>query len=348
MSKLRCKDFTVQYFGYDASISGITTEFVPGINVVFAREKGGKTTFLKALAGIVPYTGELFFDDEDLSSVPLEERDFQMLFDDYALFERRSVRYNLEYPLKLRNIPKEERHRRVEEVAELFDLNIMIDAPVYRLNEWLKVSLVLCRAYLRNARVLLIDNIFSKLDLSSRKEAFYRYLPLLRSEIVIYATDSVKEAAALSNKIKFISYGYLLQEGKVEDFVSYPLSISAFSTFGEYVSLIPCILKNDGVLAFGTDFSLTIPKLFSDSYLGKEVVVGATLDDLCFSDNGFDAKVTARFYQKDRFVYALEKDGCPLYVRSEKEIPLDREATVAIKGLTAVFDIINQRTLVKD
>ena len=100
MSKLECKDFSVQYFGYDAAISGITTEFCDGINVVYAAEKGGKTTLLKAFAGIIEYKGELLLDGEDVKTLSLKERDFQMLFDDYALFSRHSARYNLEYPLK--------------------------------------------------------------------------------------------------------------------------------------------------------------------------------------------------------------------------------------------------------
>ena len=172
MSKLVCKDFSVQYFGYDAAINNVTTTFSDGLNVVFAGEKGGKTTFLKALAGLIPHSGELYLDDVNMDDVPLKDRDFQMLFDDYALFSRRSVRYNLEYPLKIRKMPKDERRALIESVAPLFDLDIMIDAPVYRLNEWLKVTLVLCRAYMRRAKVLLIDNIFSKLSLSERREAF--------------------------------------------------------------------------------------------------------------------------------------------------------------------------------
>ena len=43
MSKLRCENLTVKYFGYDAAISSVTTDFSDGINVVFAAEKGGKT-----------------------------------------------------------------------------------------------------------------------------------------------------------------------------------------------------------------------------------------------------------------------------------------------------------------
>jgi len=348
MSKLECKDFTVKYFGYDAAISGVTTDFSDGLNVLYAPAKGGKTTFLKALAGIVEYKGELLLDGVDLHDIPLKERDFQMLFDDYALFSRHSARYNLEYPLKLRKVPKAERRAILEEAAALFDLDLMIDAPVYRLNEWHKVSLVLCRAYLRKAKVLLIDNIFSKLDPQSRKEAFLRYLPLCSGTgIVIYATDDPNEASALSDRIKLLSYGYLLQEGSVSDFRTRPSSITAFASFADYPSILPCVIEEGGLSLFDHRFDLSEISLISDAYLGKEAVVGLSLHDLVRSDVGFVSTVQGRFYQGGEKVYSMRCNEVSFFLSDPDDHRVGETLCVSLRSLTGLFDRINERAIMR-
>ena len=344
MSKLVCKDFSVQYFGYDAAISNVSTTFFDGINVIFAAEKGGKTTFLKALAGIIPHQGELLLDEKNVDDLSLRERDFQMLFDDYALFGRRSVRYNLEYPLKLRKLPKAERRKMVENVAELFDLDIMLDAPVYRLNEWLKVTLTLCRAYLRKANVLLIDNIFSKLSLPERKEAFRRFMPLFEEGIVIYATDSKEEAAALSHQIKFVSCGYLIQEGTAEAFSSHPSTVAVFSAWKDYPTLLPCTVREGGLEIYGTLITLSLKGKIS-AYIGKDAIVGIAPEDISLSTEGFTAEVCGRFYSGDHVVYCAERDQRKLYFVAEEDIRLHSVVTLAVKRVVGVFDSLNERNI---
>ena len=344
MSKLVCKDFSVQYFGYDAAINNVTTTFSDGINVVFAGEKGGKTTLLKALAGIIPHQGELYLDDVNVDELSLKDRDFQMLFDDYALFSRRSVRYNLEYPLKLRKVPKAERRALVEEVCALFDLDIMIDAPVYRLNEWLKVTLVLCRAYLRKAKVLLIDNIFSKLSYLERKQAFRRFMPLFREGIVVYATDSKEEASALSQDIKHLSCGFLMQEGSSQTFCEKPLSLSVFSAWEEYPSILPCTVCEKGVMVENQLIALPVQGVLA-AYIGKDAVVALTPKDIVLSEEGFEAKVVGKFYHGDHIVYAAEADGITVYFESEKELVDSSSVFLSVRGVVGVFDALNERVL---
>lgn len=346
MSKLICKGFNVKYFGYDAAISDVTTTFSDGVNVVYATEKGGKTTFLKALAGIVPYQGELTLDGAPVSDLSLKERDFQMLFDDYALFSRRSVRYNLEYPLRLRKMPKEERRRAVESVASLFDLDIMLDAPVYRLNEWLKVTLTLCRAYLRRPKVLLIDNIFSKLDPSARKEAFLRFMPLFKEGIVIYATDSPDEAAALSDSVKFLSYGYLMQEGSAKTFRTKPNAASVFVSFEKYPSLLPCVATKGGVEIDGVLFPLDA-RLKSDVYLGKEVLAGVAPDGFELSDDGFEVNVIGKFYLDGKAVYSAKKEESTLFFLSEKDLAVGETVKLKLTRIVALFDALNERNVLE-
>ena len=346
MSKLTCKDFTVKYFGYDAAISDVTTTFLDGINVVYAEGKGGKTTFLKALAGIIPYQGEVLLDGENLESISLKDRDFQMLFDDHALFSRRSARYNLEYPLRIRKIPKEKRRQMVESAAELFDLDVMLDAPVYRLNEWLKVTLSLCRAYLRHSKVLLIDNIFSKLDPTQRKDAFLRFLPLFRDGIVIYATDNAWEAAALTEEIKVLSCGYLIQEGSLLELRTKPNAASVFLAFQDFPSILPCKTTQSGVDVFGASFKIAL-RLKSDVYLEKNVLAGVGLGDISLSEQGFEAIVVGKFYHNGGAVYSAKVEDRSLFFSSDRDITVGSTVKLAISRVVALFDVLNERNILE-
>ena len=347
MSKLECKDFTVQYFGYDAAISGVSTSFSDGINVIYAAEKGGKTTFLKALSGLIEHKGELLLDGENIDDVTLKDRDFQMLFDDYALFTRRSVRYNLEYLLSIRKIPKAERKQRIEEILRLFDLDLMIDAPVYRLNEWLKVALVLCRAYLRNAKVLLIDNIFSKLDYQSRKEAFRRFMPLFQGQgIVIYATDSTEEAEALSSDIKFLSYGYLMQEGSGEDFRRAPRSVSAFLSFSDYAGVLSCTASENGLL-FGDYLLPWEGTSVNEVYFGKEVLAGISSSDLVLSESGLAVRIQGRFLSCGKPLYTARYGEDDLWFFSDRELSIGEKVHLVPMRTTGLFDPVNQRSILR-
>ncbi len=346
MSKLVCKDFSVKYFGYDAALSSVTTTFSDGVNVIYAATKGGKTTFLKALAGIVPYQGELTLDGVSLTDVSLKDRDFQMLFDDYALFTRRSARYNLEYPLRLRKIPKAERNEMVERVAELFDLDVMLDAPVYRLNEWLKVTLVLCRAYLRRPKVLLIDNIFSKLDPTLRKEAFLRFMPLFKDGIVIYATDSAEEAAALSKSIKVLSCGYLMQEGSASDFAKKPNAVSVFTAFERYPSVFSCTVSENALTVDGCSFAVNFT-LKSDVYLGKDVFAGCSPTDLAVSEAGFNALLCGKFYFNDKPLYVGENNGAKFFFFGDEGLEIGKTVHLSVKNVAGLFDALNERSILE-
>ena len=348
MSKLVCKDFSVKYFGYDESISCVSTEFSDGINVLFAAKKGGKTTFLKGLAGVVPSTGSLFYDDVDLSTLSLKDRDFQMIFDDYALFSRHSARYNLEYPLKIRKVPKEDRHKRAEEAAALFDLDLMIDAPVYRLNEWHKVSLALCRAYLRGAKVILIDNVFARLDPMTRREAFRRYLPLFAEKgIVIYATDDPQEAEALSGRIKLLSYGYLMQEGSAVDLATKPACLTSFLSFNTYPSVLPLLVNGET----GETFGVTLPKgtviSVAESYQGKELIAGFIPSDFSLSENGFSAIIEAKFHAFDNTIYRLNHEGKGFFAALPDEYGIGEKVSVLPIRLSCLFDSVNQRAIMR-
>ena len=348
MSKLICRDIHIKYFGHDESVCGFSAEFSDGFNVIFGAEKSGKTTLLKGIAGLIGSEGDVFLDETDVRSLSMRERDFAFVFDDYGLFSRRTVRYNLEYPLKIRGVPKEERRRIARESAALFDLEIMIDCPVYKLNEWHKVALALCRAYLRNAAVLFIDNVFAALDLCTRKEAFYRFMPLFTNRgIVVYATDSVEEAAFLSDKVQYLNCGYLLQEGSVAEFRSAPSCVAAFESFHECVSVLPATLTEEGLLALGTVIPFDLSRLIGENYVGTEVYIGLRAEDVVTAEEGIPATIVGKFYSDNGYMYSARSGDAELYLSEEADHPVPSDVHFVIRNVFTLFDPTNERAIVR-
>ncbi|MBP5404478.1 MAG: ABC transporter ATP-binding protein [Clostridia bacterium] len=348
MSKLTCRDVNVGYFGYDNVIRGFSADFSDGFNVVFAGEKGGKTTLLKGLAGVIESKGDILFDGEDVRGLSLQERDFAMVFDDLALFERRSVRYNLEYPLKLRKLPKERRNEIVREAAALFDLDVMIDAAVYKLNVWHKTALSLCRAYLRRARVTFIDNVFASLDLETRREAFYRFMPLFSGRgIVVYATDSVSEAAFLSEEILYLNCGYLLQKGSLSELSEKPACAASFLTFSEHAALLPARLTEEGIKVFDFLFSFDKTRLIGENYIGKEVLLGLRPEDAEIALSGASAVFQGRFFGEKGSLCALNVEGNPLFILGDTSLSVGEEVKFIVRKVFALFDVVNERAIVR-
>lgn len=348
MSKLVCRDVCAKYFGYEESVTGFSASFSHGINVIFGAQGSGKTTLLKAICGLNEASGDVFFDEVNIRDIPLKDRDFQMVFDDLGLFGRHSVRYNLEYPLKKRGVDKATRQNALLEAAVKFGLDVMIDAPVYRLTEWHKIALALCRVYLRKPKVVFIDNVFSCLDLCTRKQAFAEFMPLLANlGIVVFATDSISEAATLSKDIYFLNAGYLLQKGSVREILHEPSCASAFLSFNEYPSVLEVQLEKEGVLidGFKTSFSSKLP--ISDVYVGKTVLLGALPMDFVLSDAGFEGQVVSRFYTTDDFVYVIQTKAGRVYAALSEILSVGDSVKIGLRCVRFLFDYANERRITR-
>ena len=88
----------------------------------------GKSTTLRMVAGLEDITrGELYIDGKLVNDVEPKDRDIAMVFQSYALYPHMTVRGNMEFPLKLRKLPKEEIDRRVNQAAEILGITEYLD-----------------------------------------------------------------------------------------------------------------------------------------------------------------------------------------------------------------------------
>ena len=188
----------------------------------------GKTTLLRIIAGLeTPDTGsDIWFDDDNVTALPVERRKVGMVFQSYALFPNMSVRKNIGYGLKMQKLPKSEIDARVTEVLNMCQLQPFANRAVTALSGGQRQRVALARAIAPRPRLLLLDEPLSALDASLR-EALRDELAVLLREFditAIFVTHDQDEAMAIADRVAVMSHGRVVQSGSPEDLYRNPIS----------------------------------------------------------------------------------------------------------------------------
>src|SRR5579862_1511761 len=111
--------------GAAPAVDALDLEIKDGEFMVLVGPSGsGKTTALRMLAGLEPLDGgRIEIGGRDISDVQPKDRDFAMVFQNYALYPSKTVAENMGFALKMQHVPKTERDRRVREAAKLLNLD---------------------------------------------------------------------------------------------------------------------------------------------------------------------------------------------------------------------------------
>ncbi len=152
------------------ALDGVDLVVDPGELVVLLGPSGcGKTTALRCLAGLEDVTaGTVHIAGEDVSRVPTNQRDLGMVFQQYSLFPHLTVMENVEFGLRMRKVPAEDRRRRSQESLDLVGLGEHGKRYAHQLSGGQQQRVALARALVTRPRVLLLDEPLSALDAKVR------------------------------------------------------------------------------------------------------------------------------------------------------------------------------------
>ena len=114
--------------------------------------------------------GELLIDGKKMNDVEPRDRDIAMVFQSYALYPHMTVRENLEFPLKLRKMPKNEINQKVDQAAEILGITPYLDRKPKALSGGQRQRVAIGRAIVREPKVLLMDEPLSNLDAKLRNQ----------------------------------------------------------------------------------------------------------------------------------------------------------------------------------
>ena len=187
-------------------LDGIDMDINEGDFVCLVGPSGcGKSTFLRIMVGFEkPNEGSVIFNGKKVTKSGPERI---MVFQEGALFPWLNVRDNVEFGLKMANIPIDERHKISKRYLEMMQLDKFVDSFTYQLSTGMKQRVAIARALAMDPSILLMDEPFAALDAFTR-DLLIKEMQAIWSKTrktIIFVTHSVIEATMLGTKIAIFS-----------------------------------------------------------------------------------------------------------------------------------------------
>ena len=229
MSSVSLKNIYKIYEGNVTAVNDFNLEIADKEFIVLVGPSGcGKSTTLRMVAGLEEISkGELHIDGKLVNDVEPKDRDIAMVFQSYALYPHMTVRENMEFPLKLRKMDKEEIKRRVDQAAEILDIGLYLDRKPKALSGGQRQRVAIGRAIVREPKVLLMDEPLSNLDAKLRNQMRAEIIKL-RQKIdttFMYVTHDQTEAMTLGDRIVIMKDGFIQQIGTPQEVFDHPANL---------------------------------------------------------------------------------------------------------------------------
>ena len=240
-------------FGSVRAVKEATFEIADGEFFTMLGPSGcGKTTTLRMIAGFEqPDTGRILLRGGDVTDVPPNRRNVNMVFQHYALFPHMSIFDNIAYGLKLKKVAKEEQRTRVHEMLGIVALTGLEKRRPQQLSGGQQQRVALARALVNRPAALLLDEPLGALDVKLRK-ALQLELKRIQNEIgttFVYVTHDQEEALAMSDRIAVMNDGFVEQIASPREIYERPATAFCADFIGSLNALDVRIDEVDGTTA---------------------------------------------------------------------------------------------------
>jgi multiple sugar transport system ATP-binding protein len=352
-----------KHFGSIEILKGIDLTVQDGEFLILVGPSGcGKSTLLNMIAGLDSISsGDIIIGDRRVNDISPKDRNIAMVFQSYALYPSMSVRDNIDFAMRIKNVPQAERDATLARVSKILQIDHLLDRKPAQLSGGQRQRVAMGRALARDPSVFLFDEPLSNLDAQLRVEMRAEIKALHQSlkSTIVYVTHDQIEAMTLGDKIAVMKDGHVMQFGTPADIYDHPANIFVASFIGSPTMnfLAGTLQVSQGVCSIKlkeTGESLRIPTPLQPKD-GQSVVLGFRPEQFSTStlgDNNFaitinmleptgadifatgmigNQKVTLRFSPKTPPVHGqtyyinIDKDTLCLFdADSELLIPLIR------------------------
>ncbi len=185
----------------------------------------GKTTTLRMIAGFEePDEGRILLRGDDVSHVPPNQREVNMVFQQYALFPHMGVFENVAFGLKIKKVPRGQLRERVMEMLKVVRLEQMENRRPQQLSGGQQQRVALARALVNDPAALLLDEPLGALDVKLRRQMQLE-LKAIQHDLgttFVYVTHDQEEALAMSDTIAIMNDGVVEQIGSAREVYEQP------------------------------------------------------------------------------------------------------------------------------
>lgn len=255
MSALRIEDLHCQH-QQQAILSGVSLTVEQNeILCLLGASGGGKTTLLRAIAGLMPVSrGAIWLRGRQVEgagrSVPTEQRETGFIFQDYALFPHLTVEQNLGFALRPLRLTAAQQGQRIAEMLNLVALETLAQRYPHELSGGQQQRVAIARALVCRPQLLLLDEPFSNIDAQVRWTLVREIRALLKSlnMAAVFVTHSKEEAFAFADRLALLEGGRVIQIGTPKQLYHQPATPYVAEFLGPG-NLLPCNWLATGQLA---------------------------------------------------------------------------------------------------
>lgn len=301
-------------FGETAVLNGIDLKVTHGEFITLLGSSGcGKTTLLRIIAGLETCdSGSVILAGKDVTSLPPEKRNVNMVFQNYALFPHMSVAENVGYSLRLKHRKRQDIAKAVSEALKLVQLPGYEGRLPSELSGGQRQRVAIARALVNEPQVLLLDEPLGALDLQLRRQMQIE-LKRLQKQLgitFIYITHDQEEALNMSDRIAVMKNGLFQQIGSPSEIYDRPKNayVARFVGSANILSGTVACEKNERYLAYGGGWA-PLPPSEDNPEAGTPVTAAVRseyLDILPAGSDGIPAVVKEKSFSAGMLRIALE------------------------------------------
>lgn len=244
-----------RHYGAVTALDNVTLELPAGQTLGLIGPSGsGKSTLLRLVAGLeTPSSGTVRLAARDLADVPARQRNFGVVFQDYALFPHLDVHANVAFGLVERHWSRERISARVREMLQLVGLSGLDRRRVQQLSGGQQQRVALARALAPGPGLLLLDEPLSNLDANLREELTRELAHLLTDPglSAVHVTHDQAEAFRLADRIGILRDGTLVQHGPAREVLQQPVNawVARFLGYRNVFDGTPARLLDEGLVS---------------------------------------------------------------------------------------------------
>jgi ABC-type Fe3+/spermidine/putrescine transport system ATPase subunit len=345
----------VKRFGGVTAVDGASLAIGDGELFTLLGPSGcGKTTLLRLIAGFHPPDGgQIWFGERRVDGLPPYERNIGMVFQNYALWPHMTVRANITYGLRLRQLGHAEVERRLAEGLRKVNLVGLEDRYPGQLSGGQQQRVALARALVLNPDLLLLDEPLSNLDAKIRIQvrAEIRRLQKDLGITTVYVTHDQEEALSLSDRVAVMRDGKVLQVATPKELYERPATrfVADFVGINNFIPGV-CHELSDGRVLVNTPLGPLRGLAGAALHAGDRCVMAVRPENIALGSGGDNAcrgRVALASYLGNTLRYDVETAGGPL-LKVDIRDPWHHEVLPAGAEVTVCFPTSAALTLVDE